>query len=75
MSDDELYRVYVITYTRVMSKGVVNLTDQLSMSMPEAMHSLRAQVAMAIAAQDASLGSGLLGKVDLVERVRELTAG
>ena len=72
MNEDELYRLYVITYARVKSGGVINLSEYLHLSSPELFHTLRAQVTVALATDDAAGKTGLCNKLSVVTRVAEL---
>ena len=72
MSEDDLYRIYVITFARVKSGGVINLSEYLHASTPEVFHTLRAQVAAALATDDAGSATGLCSKESVVTRVAEL---
>ena len=70
MSDEELYRVYIVTYARVKSGGAVNLTDWMVAG--DTLKSPRAQVAVAVAADHAAGTIGLCCKRDVLEQIEQL---
>jgi hypothetical protein len=72
MTDDEIYRLYAITYARLKTAGVLKDADFGSSSTPEALRDLRAVVAIAVAAEDA-IQSELHPKAELIPRVNELS--
>lgn len=70
MNDEELYRVYIVTYARVKSGGAMNLTDWMVPG--DTLKSLRAQVAVAIAADHAAGTVGLCCKQDVLAQIDQL---
>jgi len=72
MTDDEIYRLYAITYAKLKTAGVLKDADFGLPSAGEGLRDLRAIVAIAIAAEDA-IQSELHPKSELIPRVNELS--